>query len=406
MIVFDGEVVVSNDDGDGFKFSSESNLWEKKTKAQLARYVPDILGDYVRRIQNKCKTEAEAQIKDGNEPLAKYWGKLTKDLNLWLTRSIRGASGMKNIWTVLKSRIWDNEFESRLNVNHDLFPTMDGNVVDLRTGESRKRKKEDMFSFACPVRYVAQPNLENVMRFVNSIFCDNQELIDYMWTRMGMFLTGRSVREFDIWYGNGKNGKSSLCRILGDIMKTGNFYNSLANGIFISNPKLSQSQKSGHTSHLVPLIGVRLGICQEIDKDSTLNGALIKSLSAGDPFKCRGAFEKLETEHIPFCKLVLCVNPKPKFDADDQAIVDRARYIPFNARFVDEPDADKPNEKLADKLFAEETMTSQEEKDNFFSWLVGGAVELYANNMKLKTPQLVIEAKQKSVADNDVVSEF
>jgi phage/plasmid-associated DNA primase len=156
----------------------------------------------------------------------------------------------------------------------------------------------------------------------------------------------------------------------------------------------------------VPLIGKRLGICQEIDKDSTLNGALIKSLSAGDPFKCRGAFEKLETEHIPFCKLVLCVNPKPKFDADDQAIVDRARYVPFSARFVDEPDASKPNEKLADKIFAEETMCSQEEKDNFFSWLVGGAVEFYANDMKLNTPQLVIEAKHKSVAENDVVSEF
>ena len=356
-----------------------------------------------RRIQNSCKQMA---LECEDDKLKLWWGKITKDLNSWLTRSIRAANGMKNIWTVLKSRIWDNEFESLLNVNHDLFPTMDGNVIDLKTGESRKRKKEDMFSFACPVRYIAKPNLTNVKRFVNTIFCDNQELIDYMRARMGMFLTGRSVREFDIWYGEGRNGKSSLCRILGDIMKSGNYYNSLANGIFVSNPKLSQSQKSQHTSHLVPLIGVRLGICQEIDKDSTLNGALIKSLSAGDPFKCRGAFEKLETEHVPFCNLVLCVNPKPKFDADDQAIVDRARYVPFNARFVDEPDAEKPNEKLADKVFAEEVMTSQEEKDNFFSWLVGGAVEFYANNMKLKTPQLVIEAKQKSVAENDVVSEF
>ena len=51
-------------------------------------------------------------------------------------------------------------------------------------------------------------------------------------------------------------------------------------------------------------------------------------------------------------------------------------------------------------------MTSQEEKDNFFSWLVGGAVEFYAAGMKLKTPALVIEAKQASVAGFDVVSEF
>ena len=33
-------------------------------------------------------------------------------------------------------------------------------------------------------------------------------------------------------------------------------------------------------------------------------------------------------------------------------------------------------------------------------------MEFYANDMKLNTPQLVIEAKHKSVAENDVVSEF
>jgi phage/plasmid-associated DNA primase len=157
---------------------------------------------------------------------------------------------------------------------------------------------------------------------------------------------------------------------------------------------------------MVPLIGVRLGICQEIDKDSTLNGALIKSLSAGDPFKCRGAFEKLETENVPFCKLVLCVNPLPKFDADDQAIVDRARYVPFEARFVDDPDPSNPKEYLADKTFAEETMTSQAERNNFFSWLITGALGFYKDDMKLKTPQLVVAAKKKNVAANDVVSEF
>ena len=133
---------------------------------------------------------------------------------------------------------------------------------------------------------------------------------------------------------------------------------------------------------------------------------MLKSLSAGDPFKCRGHSVVLEKEYIPFCKLVLCVNPKPKFDADDQAIVDRARYIPFNARFLHEPNPEKPNEQLADPIFANETMASQEEKDNFFSWLVGGAKEFYDNNRKLKTPQLVIEAKKKSVAENDVVGEF
>jgi P4 family phage/plasmid primase-like protien len=416
IISFADEIVVSNDEGDGYQFCSESNLWKPRTKSELARLIPEMLGVFVRKVCCKlqqsageyyAKAAAGGSLADvaENKNLAKYYSDLLADTKKFLNY-ISSATGMRNIWAVSKPNLWNTEFERKLNISHDLFPTMDGNVMDMRSGVSRPRTKEDMFSFCCPVEYVPNADLRNVRRFVDSIFCDNQELIEYMRTRMGMFMTGRNVREFDIWYGEGRNGKSSLCRILGDILKSGNFYNTLCNGIFVSNPKLSQTQKSQHTSHLVPLIGIRLGICQEIDANSTLNAALIKSVSAGDPFKCRGAFEKLEAEHVPCCKMVLCVNPIPKSPDDDAALVDRTRYIPFEAKFVDKPNPMNPNEKLADNVFAEQTMTSQSERNNFFSWLVGGSMTFYANNMKLNTPQIVIQAKIDKVAANDVVSEF
>jgi P4 family phage/plasmid primase-like protien len=287
------------------------------------------------------------------------------------------------------------------------MPVLGGQVVDLKRGEQRKRTREDKFTFECPVSLVeySEMHMHHVRRFVNSIFCNNDELIQYMRERMGMYLTGDNVREFDIYHGVGRNGKSTICKMLGDILGSGKFYNTLSEGIFIKNPKLSKAQRSEHTSHKVPLIGIRLGICQEIGKDAVLNAEELKKLSAGDPFKCRGAYEKKEKEYVPFVKLVLCVNPKPQFDVDDQAIIDRVRYIPFMARFVDSPDPNNSCEFKADQDFID-LMGTQEQRNLFFSWLVGGAVEYYKRGRKLITPQLVIDDKKKSIGEKDYVQRF
>ena len=63
-----------------------------------------------------------------------------------------------------------------------------------------------------------------------------------------------------------------------------------------------------------------------------MSSFFLSRLSAGDLIKCRNACAKLETEHV---------NPKPKYDADDRAIADRARYIQCNARFVDNQNPEK-----------------------------------------------------------------
>jgi P4 family phage/plasmid primase-like protien len=401
LVAIQRDLVVADDDGNGYMFSEDSNLWEEKTKKELARLVPKMLKEVMQRIRDRVRLT----IEEAEGDLQKYHSQIFKSLIRFINY-VCSANGMKNVFHIASTDLKDEKFAEKLNVKHHLFPTMDGNIVNLKTGKVRPRVREDMFSFACPVRYIENPNLVNVMRLVNSIFCDDVELIEYMRCRMGMFLTGdNSVREFDIWHGSGRNGKSTLCKMLGDILGSGQFYNSLSDGIFITNPKLSRAQKSEHTSHKVPLIGIRLGICQEIEKDAVLNAKEIKGLSAGDPFRCRGAYEKKEKECIPFCKLVLCVNPKPKFDVDDQAVIDRARYIPFLVRFVNKPDPKNKFERLADSDFVDSMMT-QEERNNLFSWLVGGAVSFYTQGRKLVTPELVLEDKKKSINENDVVGQF
>jgi len=394
------DIVTIDDDGNGYQWNHETKLWEEKTAKSLMRCIPQLLDKYMEAV---IKTIKQTYLKSSGDE-AKFHGQILKN-TLRNRNRLGSARGMKDGFFIASTDLRDNEFEAKLNIQHHLFPVLGNKVIDLRTGMKRTRKRDDMFSFECPVELVSDPDYTHVMRFVNSVFCKNKELIQYMRERMGMFLTGDSVREFDIWHGEGRNAKSTLCKLLSDILGSGKFYNALSDGIFVENPKLSQTQKSQHTSHKVPLIGIRLGVCQEIKKNAVLNSNEIKTLSAGDPFKCRGAYEKKEKECIPFCKLVLGTNHKPKFDADDQAIIDRARYIPFMARFVDNPDPRNPREYKADKDFVELMMT-REQRNIFFTWLVGGAIEFYKKGRLLHAPQLVLDDKMKSLKENDVVGQF
>lgn len=397
------DIVVVNNEGCGYQWNDKTLLWEEKTDKALMRNMPQMLDIYFIKIVAQMKKNVdEAETTE----LSKYWYQHHKNMNAY-RKKLKSARGMKDAFFITSTDLLDVDFPLRLNINHSLIPTLNGQVVDLKTGIERSRTKEDMFSFECPVSLVEynQTNCTNVDRFVNSIFCNNIELIQYMRERMGMFLTGDTVREFDVFHGEGRNGKSTLCKLLGDILGSGKFYNTLSDGIFIKNPKMSKAQCSEHTSHKIPLIGIRLGICQEIGKGAVINAEELKKLSASDPFKYRGAYEKKEKECIPFVKLILCINPGLELDVEDQAILDRVRYIPFYARFVDDPDSKNPREFKADKDFID-TMGTQTERNLFFSWLVGGAVAYYNRGRILITPQLVIDDKKKNIGDNDYIQRF
>jgi hypothetical protein len=242
-----GDMVIVDDEGNGFHWNEKTMLWEAKTAKALMRVITE-LDVYFTKVISKIREELEKDENDAN--IKKWWFQIYKDSQRHL-KHYKNARGIKDAFFIVSTDLFNPNFCNLLNMKHHLIPTKNNKVVNLKTGEERDRTREDMFSFECPVSY-SEGDMSNVHKFVNSIFCENDELIQYMRERMGMYLTGDNVREFDIYHGEGRNGKSTICSMLGSILGSGKFYNTLSSGIFIHNPKLSKVQSSEHTSHKVP----------------------------------------------------------------------------------------------------------------------------------------------------------
>lgn len=389
------DVIVINNDGDGYMWNNNTKLWEFKTAKSIMRTITD-LEEYFFTLVAYIKHQIEDT---DDENLQKYYYKMLMETQA-RHRRLKSSKGMKDAYYIASTDLFNDKFEQTLNMNHHLLPIEDNKVIDMSTGICRNRDRDDLFSFECPVKFIDNPDFSNVNKYMKTTFCENDELIDYMQERMGVFLTGETLREIEIWYGCGKNGKTTTSEILRKIM--GGFYCTINKAVFIEDPKSHQAKGAAHTSHLIPMIGKRLGMSSEVKEGDEFNTTMLKGLSGGDPITYRAAYGKEEKTFVSHMKSVLMTNPKPQFDFEDKALIDRLRYIPYSARFVDNPV--NKNEYQASSEFIEIMKTT--ELNNFFTYLVHGAVRFYKRGKKLITPKIVMAAKLQGLKEANRVGRF
>ncbi len=383
-----------DEEGDGHLWNDKTRLWEFGKAKWLAHQTVPLLRPTVKQ----CIAHVKAEYEAADDGAAKFLLLVYKELQRFQRQVVGSMRGIAAIFKCASADLRDSEFVETLDLNKHFVPTSDGCVVDLRTGVTRPRVKEDLFSFFSPVKMLAQTDQSgDVLKFMASLFRD-VEVREYMRVRLGAMLSGEAMREIDIWYGCGRNGKSVLVKLMSKIM--GKFSCTANRHIFIDKEKFSSA--SGHTSHLVPLIGKRMISCCEISKHDSLNSTMLKGLSGGDEIAYRGAYAREEKTFTSAASCILAVNDKPRFDAEDQAIIDRLRYIPFNSRFVEQNAAE--GEQIADPQFIENLLESG--LDGVFSYLVQGAKEFYAMGCILDAPASVLEAKRLNIASADLLGLF
>jgi len=122
-----------------------------------------------------------------------------------------------------------------------------------------------------------------------------------------------------------------------------------------------------------------------------LDAATIKMITGRDRLKVR-LLHKNYFEYTPQFKLYLSTNHKPEIDADDQAVWDRVRLIPFNRIFPD----DEQDKHLDERL--------QAEAAGILAWAVRGCIEWREKG--LAVPDEVTRATVAYRTDMDVLSHF
>ncbi|HEY4846720.1 MAG TPA: phage/plasmid primase, P4 family [Methylocella sp.] len=258
--------------------------------------------------------------------------------------------------------------------------TTTAGLVDLTTGKSRPHRRED---YAIKITATAPGGAcPKFMEFLQTIFANDQELIDYIQKVLGYALTGDTREHMLLFcHGTGANGKSvllsTIAGILGDYHKTAPIETFVATAI------------ASHPTDLAGLRGARLVTAIETEEGRRWAESKIKSLTGGDRISARFMRQDF-FEFNPAFKLMIAGNHKPGLRSVDEAIRRRFHLVPFNVTIPPE-DRDKD---LTEKL--------KTEWPGILEWAIKGCLKWQAEG--LERPKAVAEATAAYLEAEDAIA--
>lgn len=222
---------------------------------------------------------------------------------------------------------------------------------------------------------------------LDTIFCQDHALIDYVQQIVGMAAVGRVYLEsLIIAYGEGRNGKSTFWNAIARVLGTysGN----------MSADTLTVGCKRNVKPELAEAKGKRLIIAAELEEGMRLNTSVVKQMCSTDEIFAEKKY-KDPFSFTPSHTLVLYTNHLPRVGANDPGTWRRLIVIPFNAKI--EGSGDIKN--YADYLVSEAA-------PSIMAWIIEGAKEAISQNFHIPAPACVEAAIKSYREDNDWLGHF
>jgi len=263
--------------------------------------------------------------------------------------------------------------KSMLAVNADIFDhdenllNCKNGYVNLDTGKLLPPSRDKFFTKSTGCEYDPKAVCPQWLKFLDTIFEDNEELIEFIQLAIGYALTG-SIKEqaFFILYGAGQNGKSTLIETLKVIF--GDYC------CHLPTQSLILKNFNSGSNDLARLKGSRFVTAVESGHSNKLDEQLIKRLTGGDTISARFLYHEF-IDFEPTFKIFLATNHKPIIAGTDFGIWRRIKLVPFNFQI---PDAIKDGN-LKEKL--------KLEAPGILRWAIEGATKW--NLFGLSYPQCV-----------------
>ena len=275
----------------------------------------------------------------------------------------------------------------------------DNCVIDLRTGEGRPGRREDLLTKASGIKWKDVLHPAGLWeQSLLEIFGGDDELVGYLQRLLGYGITGQTTEHcLPIFYGRGRNGKTTiietLCHVLGPLARP------IQSEILMDQGRYRRSS-AAPSPDIMGLRGLRLAFASELDEGRRISPSRVKWLTGGDTLVGRNPHDRFEVEFVPTHLLILSTNEKPSAPADDFAFWERVHLIPFPVSFVTHKPQIK-NERPADKTLLERL---KEEGSGVLAWLVRGA--LAWQEQGLSPPLCVVHATQEYRRDEDLLADF
>lgn len=259
-------------------------------------------------------------------------------------------------------------------------------TIDLRTGELRKHSPDDRLTKLAPVRYDpdAQSDLwESVIEHA----LPNKRVRDFFQRLVGYTLTGCTGEDiFVLIHGPTRTSKGTvqeaIAAMLGDYAITAEL-DMLA----------ERKHAGGPRPELVRLRGARMVSIYETSRRLTLSASLVKTLAGNDPVTARTLYKE-PIEFKPEAKIWAATNHLPKVPADDGALWERIRAIPFEVTIPEHERDPSIRSRLKEP----------EHTSAILAWAVDGCLKWQKDG--LRQPDAVREAGRAYRESMDPVGRF
>jgi putative DNA primase/helicase len=202
-----------------------------------------------------------------------------------------------------------------------LFNVANG-TIDLRTGDLRPHRREDLLTRVSAVEYTPGARLQRWDDFLDAVTAGDGSLQAYVQRAAGYSLVGAPSEEvLFLAHGPGASGKSTLVEAIkatmGEYAATADFET------FLKRPTSGSPRND-----IARLAGRRMVVAIEADEGGQLAPALVKTVTGGDTVTARKLYREF-FEFVPSFTLWLVANHAPEVDADDDAMWRRIRLLPF-----------------------------------------------------------------------------
>ncbi len=256
-------------------------------------------------------------------------------------------------------------------------------TVDLRTGELRSPRREDLLTKMAGAEYDPDASAPVWGAFLKRVL-PSEELRAFVQRGAGYSATGdTSEQVMFINHGAGANGKSTYQEVLVEAL--GDY------AMRAPTEMLMAKRSGGVPNDVARLKGGRFVAAAETEEGRRLAESLVKDLTGQDTISAR--FMRAEFfDFKPTHKLWLSTNHKPEIRGTDNAIWRRIRLVPWSVTI---PPAER-DRKLPEKL--------RQELAGVLAWAVRGCLDWRRDG--LGEPEEVRQATAEYRAEQDVLAGF
>ena len=346
----------------------------------VRRWEPDVKLEIDRRaktVPGMIRRDAMRAQRLGHE-------KLSDDLFKHADRS-ENERGRRDMLLSARSEPGIAVVAGELDRDPRLFNVENG-TLDLRTGRLRRHARRDLITKIAPVVYRPEAQAPTWLAFLDRIFPGDPEMVAFLQRLAGYVLEGGNPEQVFVFFqGPGANGKSTFVEVIRAIL--GDYVASAPTQVFTDHNDGSVARSAA----VADLAGARLVTLAELREGQTLDEALVKSVTGGEPIKCCfkfGPWFEYQPQFTPW----LSTNPLPRVLGTDDGIWRRLLLVQFNECI---PKREQDPE-LVKKL--------RREGAGIFAWVVEGHRQW--REQGLNPPRAVLEATAAWRGEEDTVGTF